>query len=370
MFHHTISFQCCFLGFLCCLYHSLGCFFAVEDGLLRHTPTGADAEKIKIRNRYIFPHLWKVSDAQVATMLTTIIREHSDATFKKLNQSRSLRVGANTELAIHPDISPEQQRIAGGFAAGNNSELYTRMNPDLCLPAANALAQWPKATGKEVHPPSLECLISSTLVTLEQLEDYTDHLYIICVEQFMRNQTLRSFLHACTASLIMYYPEMQKVCGRANSVGLKLCKSLQQAKLASSSAQAHLLLNEWSQLIKNDYEQKNSLIQNCTDTTILQIVQSQSLMINQLIKICRDQQQSNIALKNAVEALQITVLEQPKVIAASIWPKHFSNFCHKGGSLQCLLPPKIMPKLPQQKSLHHHTTIMMPLIHMNQLSQI
>jgi hypothetical protein len=318
MFHHTISFQCCYLGFLCCLYHSLGCFFAVEDGLFRHTPTGTVAEKTRIRNRYIFPHLWKISDPKVATMLTTLIREHSDAPFKKLNQSRSLRVGANTELAVHPDISPEQQRIAGGFAAGNNSELYTRMNPDLCLPAANALAQWPRATGKESQPPSLDCLISTMHVTLEQLECLTNHLYIICIDQFQRKQTLRPFLHACTASLIMYYPEMQKECGMSNEVGLKLAKSLQQAKLASSSVEANKLLNEWSQVIKEDYDQKNSLIQHCTDTTILQVVQAQSVMINNLISLCGEQKKNIIALKNTVESLQVSILEQPKIIATTM----------------------------------------------------
>lgn len=76
---------------------------------------------------------------------------------------------------------------------------------------------------------------------------------------------------------------MQKECGMSNEVGLKLAKSLQQAKLASSSVEANKLLNEWSQVIKEDYDQKNSLIQHCTDTTILQVVQAQSVMINNLI---------------------------------------------------------------------------------------
>jgi len=258
MIHQNVYFQCCFLGYLCDLYHSLGCFFAVEDGLFRHPAEGPNAEKIRIRNRFIFPHLWNISDQSVATTLTNIIRDHSDECFKKLNQSRSLRVGANTELAMHPNISTEQQRIAGGFSAGNNSELYTRLNPDLCLPAANARGQWPQASGKKVYPPSLEVLIASKESTLEKIDELIGYLYIICVPEFLKDAKLRPLLYTCTVSLIMHYQEMQEKCGSTNSVGQKLGRSLCQANIVSTSAQANTKLFEWSQVIKNDYDQKKA----------------------------------------------------------------------------------------------------------------
>jgi hypothetical protein len=190
MIHQNVYFQCCYFAFLCDLYHSLGCYFAVEDGILCDNAEGEDAEKIRIRNWFIFPSLCNISDPSVATMLTNIIRDHSDDCFKKFNQSWGLRVGANADLAIHPDISPKQQCIAGGWSAGNNSELYTRLNPNLCLPAANALGQWPQASSKKVYPPSLEVLIASKDSTLEQLDDLIGYLYVICIPEFLKGGKL------------------------------------------------------------------------------------------------------------------------------------------------------------------------------------
>ena len=256
----NVYFQCCFLWFLCDLYHSLGCFFAVEDGLFCHPAEGPNAEKIRIRNRFIFPHLWNISDQSVATTLT-------------------------------------------------------RLNPDLCLPAANALGQWPQDSGKKVYPPSLEVLIATKESTLEKIDELIGYLYIICVSEFLKDAKLRPLLYTCTASLIMHYQEMQTKCGSTNSVGQKLGRSLCHANIVSTAAQANTKLNEWSQLIKEDYDQKNSVVQDCNDTTILQVVQAQSVMINNLAKSHFDLKAENRRLNNTVESLEITVKNQSKIIA-------------------------------------------------------
>jgi hypothetical protein len=126
----------------------LGSYFAVEYGLFR-------IDETKIREyRAVFPDLCKISN-EVATQLTNKIHANSDKALRPHNTSRSIRFGSNTELAMYPDITPEEQRLAGGFAAGNNSELYTRINPTLGMPAANALAGHKNAR-KKVYPPSLE----------------------------------------------------------------------------------------------------------------------------------------------------------------------------------------------------------------------
>jgi hypothetical protein len=186
------------------------------------------------------------------------------------------------------------------------------------LPAANALGQWPQASGKKVYPPSLEVLIASKESTLEKIDELIGYLYIICVPEFLKDAKVRPLLYTCTASLIMHYQEMQEKCGSTNSVGQKLGRSLCQANIVSTSAQANTKLFEWSQVIKNDYDQKNSLVQDCNDTTILQVVQAQSVMINNLAKSHFDLKAENRRLNNSVESLEITVKNQPKVIAESM----------------------------------------------------
>jgi hypothetical protein len=63
--------------------------------------------------------------------MTKLICKHSDPALKERNQSRSIRVGSNTTLAAHPDVTPEEQQNAGSFKSGYNMDVYTRMNPKL-----------------------------------------------------------------------------------------------------------------------------------------------------------------------------------------------------------------------------------------------
>jgi hypothetical protein len=61
-------------------------------------------------------------------------------------------------LAAHPDVTPEEQRNAGGCKSGYNMDQYTRMNPKLRMTAANGLAGHKNAQ-KMVYPPSLGSLV-------------------------------------------------------------------------------------------------------------------------------------------------------------------------------------------------------------------
>ena len=71
-------------------------------------------------------------------------------------------------------------------------------------------------------------------------------------------------------------------------------------------------------LIKEDYDQKNSLVQDSTDTTILQVVQAQSVMINNLAKSHFDLKAENRRLNNTVESLEITVKNQPRLLLSQL----------------------------------------------------
>jgi hypothetical protein len=66
-------------------------------------------------SRAVFPDLKNVSSESVANQMTKLIHKHSDPALKECNQSQSICVGSNTTLAAHPDVTPEEQRNAGGF---------------------------------------------------------------------------------------------------------------------------------------------------------------------------------------------------------------------------------------------------------------
>jgi hypothetical protein len=121
----SLYFQMDADGYLCDFYHCMACYFSVKDGLYQH-----ESMNPKI-SRAVFPDLKNVSSESIANQMTKLIRKHSDPALKERNQSRSIRVGSNTTLAAHPDVTPEEQQNAGSFKSGYNMDVYTRMNPKL-----------------------------------------------------------------------------------------------------------------------------------------------------------------------------------------------------------------------------------------------
>jgi len=68
----------------------------------------------------------------------------------------------------------------------------------------------------------------------------------------------------------------------SNAMVQKLVQSMTKASLASDPADATRKLDHWSNVIRNDYEAKNSLIPHAEEATMLEIVQQQSVLINKL----------------------------------------------------------------------------------------
>jgi hypothetical protein len=63
----------------------------------------------------------------------------------------------------------------------------------------------------------------------------------------------------------------------------KLVESMIKSELALDPAEAAQKLNHWLNVICNDYNKKNSLLPSAEDMTLLEIVQQQSVLINQLV---------------------------------------------------------------------------------------
>jgi hypothetical protein len=141
---------------------------------------------------------------------TALIRKHTAPVLKKLNQSRSIRVGANTELAMDESILPEQQHIAGGD---------TRMNPNLGVPAGLCVAGHPFSKQKDVSPSSLD---SITDLSAKDLDRLMDAMYLVSLEGFKPDGLLRDYLQVCTAKLLMEHPRIMSDFGNDNKVVRKV----------------------------------------------------------------------------------------------------------------------------------------------------
>ena len=198
------------------------------------------------------------------------------------SSSRSLRVGANTDLAINKDIANEEQRQASGHSGGTTTELYVRMNPDLGVPASLALSMWENIRGKLVSPPTLDAIDLSN----DEIDLLLDNLYDISLDMYKKDRSMRVLLRHATASMIMYHPTYVNDYGIHSNLPQALIRAvtisldLEDNDVSSIS----IKINGWSESIKTFFVTENNLLSpSATDTTVLQTVNNQSVMINQLI---------------------------------------------------------------------------------------
>jgi hypothetical protein len=103
---------------------------------------------------------------------------------------------------------------------------------------------------------------------------------------------------------------MIKDFGRNNKMVKKLVESMIKSELALDPAEAAQKLNHWSNVICNDYNQKNSLLPSAEDMTLLEIVQQQSVLINQLVLLNRNMEMQLEKQSGELAAVRETVENQ------------------------------------------------------------
>lgn len=167
----------------------------------------------------------------------------------------------NTFLAVHRQVSPEEQRTRGGWSSGVTSDKYTENAPSLTLPGALAFGDWPNVH-EHVYPPQIECLRQYP-GELDSVHGLMNHMYIVSVPQFLEGGALRPFLHTCTAVAIMYHSDMLNDFGAGNSMVSAMIQAAEAAKIASSlpaGTTANDVLLRWGKAIREDFETCNKLV--------------------------------------------------------------------------------------------------------------
>lgn len=153
--HPCMLFSADSNSYLCDFYHSLGCWFAVEDGLAR--PAGTKDEHAP----FVIPALQTMKSAKdssyVAALISKTVKERVLPTMKPETSSRSLRRGGATLCAAHPKVTEANLNERGGWSSGVQCDCYKESNPAVNLPACRALTGWlePQAMA---YPPRLDFL--------------------------------------------------------------------------------------------------------------------------------------------------------------------------------------------------------------------
>jgi hypothetical protein len=121
------------------------------------------------------------------------------------------------------------------------------------------------------------------------------------------------FNHGCKA-LLGFVTDF----GSNNKMVQKLLEATIKAKLAKDHAESSWKLDFWSSEIRIDYERKNALIANADDATMCDIIQQQSVLINQLVLSRRNTERHFSAVSGELAALHETVESQSTLIVSTL----------------------------------------------------
>ena len=276
-----MTFTCDYDSYLCDTYHSMGCYLSIENGLHR-------TENQKRISKFIFPHLHSVRDSTVTTNVTKWLREACHTSLKARTSAKSLRQGANTFLAMHPQITKDERLVRGCWAPSDTSDkaAYKDINPALTLPAALALEGWPDVRAR-VYPMRLP--INLPTDELAKLKLFHQSLYVSSLgTQF---QTfLGPFLETCTASMILYHPTLLGKYGASNYIVNHMVERMVSCKAALSLKDADKKLSEWSREIEKDMRSRNREIQRATERHLLEASNQQSRELQHLSRAHKETQ--------------------------------------------------------------------------------
>jgi hypothetical protein len=111
---------------------------------------------------------------------------------------------------------------------------------------------------------------------------------------------------------------MKKDFGRNNKMVKKLVESMIKSELALDPAEAAQKLNHWLNVICNDYNKKNSILPSAEDMTLLEIVQQQSVLINQLVLLNQNMEMQLEKQSGDLEAVWETVENQSTAMVTAL----------------------------------------------------
>lgn len=240
--------------FSCDVYHCFGAFFILCDGLYRD-PNETNKRQIAAKN-FIFPNLHSHQDEFVARKITELLTKYTPDAYKSSTTAKSLRIGSNTALAMHRDITFHMQQARGGWSTGSRSDIYQEICPQLTYYAGTCLSGWSNCS-KIIQPPNLECLGSEDQ---SKINTFISHLYPHddkTMPRFAPAGDLRPFIRTVTASVLRFHEEFIAHYGASHAIITKCFHAARKAGIASSDNEISKKLISWSKQIQDDFIKRN-----------------------------------------------------------------------------------------------------------------
>ena len=236
-------------------YFLLGGYFACDDGLHRNHASGV--REFTKKSMYIFPSLQEHPPSYTTMKVTNSLREFVPQSIKHQVSSKSPRIGAITQLNLHPQMTAPLLLAQTGHSAGNTTDYCNVITTTSSLPGGKCLSGWPDIQSP-VYPPTLSCFPSGSKEATLQ-DNLIDKLYIISLPDFLKGGRLCGLLVTCTATIIMYFREMDAKykTGEALVPKNKVLQALVDADFFVSQGEALTGVLAWSDIVKKDFDASN-----------------------------------------------------------------------------------------------------------------
>ena len=292
---------------MCDIFVLFALFFALENGLHRNLPAGTDASKVPSKFKHVFHGDQMQPASWFARRITNTLREFIAPCLKPFTSSRSLRKAPSVLLSIHPQISHGARLARCGWAAGDSSDSYTPETVASSLPGMKILAGWNSAVDP-VHAPRFSSLLE--VCTSDQVQAFIDAIYVVSLGEFHQGGRLCMVLEVCTASVLMHFKEITMEPGKGRCMADKMVSAAVKCGLATTPSLAIQLLCSWADIVRQDWDQRNSKVDETKDGTEL---------LQELLAVNKEQQQTIRAMNLQHEAFQQKMSENFELLIGEVF---------------------------------------------------
>jgi hypothetical protein len=263
--------------------------FGLFGGFLR-PPTIPDPRKA-----YIFYYLHDIKKESVAERMTKSIRAGiSDDKRKKAFTSRSMWKATSTELAVHPDVTTEEQYCRGGWTGNyhlTNAEGYVELTPSLNAPGGLGISGY-KNCHEHAYPPQLGSLGPS--VSEGMILGLLEAFFPNDIPELQVGGKLRPLIQGAAAALLCHYTALVNDMGFENLFVQKVHEMARKVNIEDHSIQGSgsgpqylAILSIWSDRVANDFN-KHNLEQVCKDAPLDQQVHAMAKQLHLLSSTIED----------------------------------------------------------------------------------
>jgi len=350
-----------------CVYLALGCYWAVDRGLVRNV-VGEPGTPQDRRSSFVFQDLHDIQDESVANQLSKQIQSLVPTQLKPFMSVKSFRYGAISMLMWDPAVTYEECIALGGWSSSTNSDWYTWTYLIAVIPAVLTLSGYPDCRVLPYLPSCSKLFMGGVPVDLRMTHDryqmFVSNLFPNSLREFQApHGRLRQFLIVVHATMVMHFQHFYQKYGTGNTYTKVMIDSV-RTSFDVNQTTAINMLQHWSKVVKDDFTQSNTVgVDGDTDNNNLlrrRNFQDQLLKVNanvavHLSKLIDMQVQfDHMSLRLNNMHSEVTLLNNWKVRVAEQNDKIIEQqreilelLRANRGNLQAHLPPRNSPQQRQ-----------------------